>query len=379
MLGFGTTFVYVGNPTKLTCVLQPWLLSFAFALTNGALLSKTWRIYRIFGNNKKLAGNSLTFFALARNLLILALVEGGVLAVWTIVDPPVPAGVFESDSEAFLSCSSTRFGGIFMGIMFGLNGLLLLAGTWLAYQTRNVDEKFRESAYVALIMYNTFIWSIIAFALVFLKQLGGDVQFIIRSVVILMVCFGALVLLFGPKFKNIYMPDGELQRLMASSHSGLKTKQAGGASSNGAGGGATRAMMMVSQASTTSKTMPVYCRVGTNQMFLGTWMGGRVMVHEDKEQRTLIIIPTNPEQKAKGHCVGLVDGKSQLIRRSAGDDWGEEGADGASSSASKGTSSKSGLDHFVLCKLADHQFYELQFDNRSDLETFVSMVFPATA
>ncbi|KAJ3151669.1 Fungalysin/Thermolysin Extracellular metalloproteinase 5, partial [Irineochytrium annulatum] len=355
MMGFGTVFVYVGQPTKTTCLLQPWLLVFSFSLTNSALLSKTWRIFRIFGNNKKLSASSLSSWGLIRNMAIVSAVEGLIMILWTVMDPPVPAGAFETPDIAFLTCSSKKYGTIFTGVLFAINGAMLVAGTWLAYKTRNVDAKFRESFFIAAIMYNTFIWSVIAISLVFLKQLGGSVQFIIRSVVILMASAGALFLLFGPKFLNIYFPDKRIDRLATSSLNIRKTdeiRKSGGANTG----------VSLGITSTNTHTVIAYCRVGSNQMFLGSWMSGRILIHGDRDTRALMIVPTNPDlHKCRGHCISLPEGRSVLIRCS-GEDWDE------STSAS--------LDYVALMKLPDDRFYELQFENRTDLDFVIGTRIP---
>ncbi|KAJ3196393.1 hypothetical protein HK101_009104 [Irineochytrium annulatum] len=370
MLGFSTTFVYIGQPTRTSCILQPWLLCLAFCLTNTALLSKTYRIFRIFGNVKKMSAGSLSSAALFRNMAIGCGVEVAVLVVWTVLDPPAPTGMFESSDVAFWTCSSAKHGDIFSGILLAMNGLMLVAGTWLAYQTRNVDEKFRESYYIALVMYNTFVWAIIAIALVFLTQLGGTVQFIIRSLVICMVSFGALILLFGPKFKDIFFKEKEVLRLPSSVVKG----KVGGASSNSAKIGRSstierkdstiNGLNAGSRAFNAGASLPVYCRTGGSPIFLGSWMAGRCFMRDEGKFKCLVVMSEPQDRKCKGYCITLVEGKTQLIRTTAD----------ATTPNAGSTGSKMLEEYLVLLRFADQQFYEFEFENKEDLDEFVGSV-----
>ncbi|KAJ3178227.1 hypothetical protein HK101_010150, partial [Irineochytrium annulatum] len=361
MLSFSTTVVYIGNPTRLTCILQPWLLCLSFCLTNSALLSKTYRIYSIFGNMKKMSASSVSGLAIIRNMAILCGIEVVVLIIWTVLDPPVPAGVFQSADAAFLTCSSAKYGDIFSGILLSMNGLMLVAGTWLAYQTRNVDEKYRESFYLACTMYNSFIWSIIAISLVFLTQLGGTVQFVIRSLAICMVSFGALILLFAPKFSTIYLPQREVLRLPSMSSPGkdMTGRKALAASrrTNNTNHTNNNSEKPASFVTAGGWAMPIYCRSGRTSMFLGRWMTGRCFVREEGGSRCLIIINSGVEEDkscCRGHCITLAEGRTQMIR------------------STSGTQAAEGDDEFViLLRMPDEQFYEFQFEEKEDMDDFV--------
>jgi hypothetical protein len=158
MIGYASTFLYIGEPTDATCILQPWFLTYAFSITQSAIITKTWRIYRIFGNSKLMSSKRLHTGVLLRNMFIAALLQSVILIVWTILDPPKPTAFFINENEAYLECSSNQ-GPIYHGILIGFNGALLLFGCWLASKTRHVDFKHREGFWITAIVNNTFYWA----------------------------------------------------------------------------------------------------------------------------------------------------------------------------------------------------------------------------
>ncbi|KAJ3142040.1 hypothetical protein HK101_003325, partial [Irineochytrium annulatum] len=370
ILGFATTFFYVGQPTKTTCIIQPWLLVFSFCVTNSAMISNAWRVYRVLGNTKRQSDQQLSTWYLLRNMGAVSLLEAVVLIVWTVADPPVPSSIFVSDDKAFMSCASKSHGTVFTAVLLCMNGLMMAFGTWLAYETRHIDAKYSGSGWIAIIMYNTFIWSTIAVSkrtgilavaisltavtgnkfqvsLVYLNQLGAIATFSIRSAAILVSCFGVLAFTFGPKLKDIYFPDESIE-------SPNMSRMTDSSSTRRKDGDKTTVI------ADRMESVKAYCRSGRSEMFMGTWMKCRVFFIEAVGLSLLVVAPRDAqesqERKGRGHCIPLIEDRATLVRCSKGGVW-ERGSQ---------------HDFVVLVKLADQMLYEFEFEHQNELTFFLT-------
>ncbi|KAI8622208.1 hypothetical protein BC830DRAFT_1076640 [Chytriomyces sp. MP71] len=182
-IGFSSLFVYAGPPSTATCMAQPFLLTIG--------IFSGWKNGLI--NTEGLKSYMLSFYVSFYVALNIA-----VLIIWVVVDPLSKAAVFQTPDIAYLVCTS-QYSRTFNGVLLGMNGLILVFGSWLAYKTRNVDETYRESFWIAIIMYNTLIWGAIACSLVFVESLGNELHFAVRGVSVSMCGFGIQGLLFFPK------------------------------------------------------------------------------------------------------------------------------------------------------------------------------------
>ncbi|KAJ3266689.1 hypothetical protein HK104_006077, partial [Borealophlyctis nickersoniae] len=45
LMSYSTIFTYIGVPTRVTCLLQPWVMVISFAVAMSAIVTKSWRIY----------------------------------------------------------------------------------------------------------------------------------------------------------------------------------------------------------------------------------------------------------------------------------------------------------------------------------------------
>jgi len=91
-----------------------------------------------------------------------------------------------------------------VGLMGGINLIVLCYGAYLAFLTRKVASAFNESQYIAVCIYNILVCGILILPIVFIEDVGFTVSFYIRGFGALFCCFFVLLALFGPKLYVIF-------------------------------------------------------------------------------------------------------------------------------------------------------------------------------
>ncbi|KAJ3232731.1 hypothetical protein HDU78_006871 [Chytriomyces hyalinus] len=290
MIEFGAICLFVGKPTASLCLAQPFAVTLGYAIAYSALLTKTWRVHRIFDAKFAKVGRSLTSSKLMKYVGIYVAVNLAILLAWAFTKAPHATAIFQNSRSAYLACTSDA-DTPFTAILLSLNGLMLLFGSWLAYKTRNIDKEYRESYYIAIIMYNTLIWGCISAGFVFVAPLGHELHFSVRSVSILMVCFGTLILLMVPKIRAVF--HGALPVINTSSEEMRRQSVAMQQSSF--------LKKRPSQACDLDKhTTDVVCvdyRMGKSTLFLGNWRAAKLNLVELKDG--LLVAFTKAGKKGK--------------------------------------------------------------------------------
>ncbi|TPX74488.1 hypothetical protein CcCBS67573_g04237 [Chytriomyces confervae] len=307
VLELGAILLFVGKPTNAVCIAQPYVITLGYATAYSALLTKTWRIHRIFDAKFAKVGRSLTSAKLMKFVGIYVGVNLAILLAWTFTNAPQVTAIFQTPHNAYLSCTSTA-DTPFTATLFTLNGLMLVFGSWLAYKTRNIDEEYRESFYIAIIMYNTLIWACIPVGFVFIPSLGQELHFSIRSISILMSCFGVLVFLMGPKVKAVYygVPKVEEVSLLSDDLRRLSLLQQQ----------TSYAKPTLRRPSTspeldryTTDSVRVDYRTGTSLLFMGAWRAAKLNLFEAKDGILVALQKTGKRGKLAEsqmiHCFAL--------------------------------------------------------------------------
>lgn len=207
------------SPMKVTCVLKEWLFTIGYSMCFGTVLSRMWRIYKIFHNptpKKKLIKD--------RHLLIIvaSIVSTGIglLLLETAVpqligdvvqqkDSEDPSGVAIGDIQvnySLLVCykaSSLTF--YWKILIFIYLAMLQIIGIMLAFQTRRVKYKeLRDSKFVAIIIYVSSLILLILAIDTFLLNTYLNAYGAIFSLGIIILTTTFLLLTFVPKMFQVY-------------------------------------------------------------------------------------------------------------------------------------------------------------------------------
>lgn len=195
----------LNKPTDAACGTVITMQAISFALVFGNLFTKTQRIISIF-LNKKLKVKTVRARDMAYHISIIMAGEILIITLNLIIDPPhVLSQVDPKDHTlTHLYCTNPQ---VWTMVLFGYNGLMMLYGIFLTWQTRVFPSLFNESKYIAVALYNMGFSALVFVPMGFM--IGGDAAFMltVEMVCILNVVLVTLCVLFVPKIWIVLRRD----------------------------------------------------------------------------------------------------------------------------------------------------------------------------
>ncbi|XP_041469544.1 uncharacterized protein LOC121419238 isoform X1 [Lytechinus variegatus] len=226
----------VGSQThQAVCQLRNWVLSIGFVIAFGAMFSKTWRVHRVATFKIMPRKRAIRDTQLYLIILFLVAVDFVILLVWQIVDPMVlqirnlflmndPDDEFVMLQPYVKYCHST-YQTYWLVVMYIYKGILLLFGTFLAWETRKVKiPALNDSKLIGISVYNVFILCAIGVGVSYALRTEPAALFIFLSFVVLFCTTITLGVVFVPKIISVYKdPLGENATGKKNRTSGLET------------------------------------------------------------------------------------------------------------------------------------------------------------
>jgi gamma-aminobutyric acid type B receptor len=210
LLALSVVFIAGLPNTESLCRTKPWLLSIAFTLLFGALFSKTWRVHMIFNQTTvrvvKISDSQLMWMIAA-----LVAVDVVVLALWdglsqSIVveqrDAPIPgARLNELVVKVYAACSSESGSVPYLVTLAVLKGALLLFGSKLAFDTRNVKiPVLNDAKWIGMSVYTSTLVIALIVPVLFAVRDDAQAAYVFLSIGIFLVTTCVVGLLYVPKF-----------------------------------------------------------------------------------------------------------------------------------------------------------------------------------
>ncbi|ESO95453.1 hypothetical protein LOTGIDRAFT_160603 [Lottia gigantea] len=193
------------------CMLKLWISLLGFTLAFGALFSKTWRVHVVF-RETSLKKRSIRDHKLYGMVLILTLIDLLILIPWTILHPLIDTEIkvksdslSDDDTIVTLIYTDCRhpYGIYWYASEYIYKGLLLVFGTFLAWETRKVNvPALSDSKLIGFCVYNIVV--VCAFAVPISHALSiqqTNLMFVLMSLFTTFCTTLVLCILFFPKFK----------------------------------------------------------------------------------------------------------------------------------------------------------------------------------
>ncbi|KAH3835441.1 hypothetical protein DPMN_108788 [Dreissena polymorpha] len=203
--------------TKATCAVQLFCHWIGFATTFGSMLSKTWRVYRIFTNTKMKLNMSLRDPHLLIIIGIVVTMETIVLVVWEICashevkNQQIEIDMRTEDSGekiniiVFYPVCESEQAYYFNWTLRIMNGALLAFGAFLSWETRQVHiDALNDSKTIGLCVYNVVILSAVELLLTLLLKDKPIELHGVSSVCLFAGTFVSKTLIFLPKMLAVY-------------------------------------------------------------------------------------------------------------------------------------------------------------------------------
>ncbi|XP_065899524.1 gamma-aminobutyric acid type B receptor subunit 2-like [Dysidea avara] len=199
------------------CQTRIWMVAIGFSLLYGTMFAKTWRIYFIFNHakpNTKLEMKDIYLFAIVGALVLIDIV---------ILIPPtaVSSAILRREQEEIEGEDADDLPGIigvcrsdnslpWIAVLFGYKGLVLLAGLFLAFETRKVKiRSLNESRFMAMSVYGAVIASITLTPIGFFLKDYPNAQYGIVGIMMFSITTLILGLVFVSKMYKVYRdPEG---------------------------------------------------------------------------------------------------------------------------------------------------------------------------
>uniref|UniRef100_A0A1A9UIR0 G-protein coupled receptors family 3 profile domain-containing protein n=1 Tax=Glossina austeni TaxID=7395 RepID=A0A1A9UIR0_GLOAU len=197
------------------CQARAWLLSTGFTLAYGAMFSKVWRVHRFTTKAKtdpKKKVEPWKLYTMVTGLLSVDLI---ILIAWQVIDPlqriletfPLEDPISTTDDikirPELEHCESSQ-NSVWLGLVYGYKGLILVFGLFLAYETRSIKVKqINDSRYVGMSIYNVVVLCLITAPVGMVIASQQDASFVFVALAVIFCCFLSMLLIFVPKVIEI--------------------------------------------------------------------------------------------------------------------------------------------------------------------------------
>ncbi|XP_031747602.1 vomeronasal type-2 receptor 26-like [Xenopus tropicalis] len=198
LVSFLCSLLFIGRPTKVTCLLRQAVFGIDFAICVSSILGKTVTVIIAFKATRP--GSRLRNYVGVRVskyiLLLCTLPEVFICALWLIISPPFPDyDTHSATGKIILQCNEGSPSAFY--IMVGYIALLAFVSFFVAYLARKLPDIFNEAQYItfSMLLFCS-VW--ISFLLAYVSTTGKYLA-AVEIFAILVSSAGLLGLIFIPK------------------------------------------------------------------------------------------------------------------------------------------------------------------------------------
>ncbi|RHY19663.1 hypothetical protein DYB36_000324 [Aphanomyces astaci] len=195
-----------GAPTPWLCAGRPIAASLGYTMVFGSLLAKSLRVYLVF-HQKAMKRVVITVWRALQWFLVVLGIDSCILAAWMVVDFPHPVTVtgpstdFHGDVDT-QQCSSSQF--IFPALSMFWKGLVTCGGVYVAFQIRQADSDFQESAWMFASSCIVVVGGGVLLIVTYAATMPATSVFLFQAVLILLCTVAVMTLMLVPKLLKLH-------------------------------------------------------------------------------------------------------------------------------------------------------------------------------